>query len=260
MTTLALASLAGGVGRSTLTAQLATLAARDGRFSLALEWDPQNLLALHFGASRGPQAGIGAQAQQGQGWAEAALRSADGVAVLPFGRLADDALCAWQSRMQAEPEWLAAQLARLQRPAGGWTFIDTPRAPCSLLRSAVRAADAVLLVVHADPATLAALDSLLALAAGRPHAVVVNAFDAARTLQSDLHAVLLERLRERVVPYAVHRDEAVPEAMARQAALVDVAPHAQATHDLIALWRWLQARYGEAAHAGPEPSRHAHAD
>jgi hypothetical protein len=63
-----------------------------------------------------------------------------------------------------------------------------------------------------------------------------------------MHAALLERLGPALCPYPIHRDEAVPEAFARQAALPDAAPHAQATHDLQGAWRWLQARFAPTAH------------
>ena len=54
MPTIAVVSPCGGAGRSTLTACLATLAARSGVWGLAVECDPQNLLALHFGADSAP--------------------------------------------------------------------------------------------------------------------------------------------------------------------------------------------------------------
>ena len=58
MPSIALVSPCGGSGRSTLTASLATLAARSGVWGLAVEMDPQNLLALHFGADSAPAEGL----------------------------------------------------------------------------------------------------------------------------------------------------------------------------------------------------------
>jgi cellulose synthase operon protein YhjQ len=244
MPTIAIASLAGGVGRTTLMAHLATLAARSGHWSLALEWDPQNAAALHFGAGQPPVDGLAARAERGEPWHEAALRSGDGVLLLPFGEIASGALCRWQSRLEAEPHWLHQALSQLNRPASGWTFIDTPRAPCTLLASAAHAADAVLLVLRADAAAAAQIDAATALADGRPFGAVINGFDAAQPLQVDVQAALLDALGDRLSPYSVHRDAAVPEAFARQLALPDAAPHAQAHHDLHGLWRWLQDRFG----------------
>ena len=134
-------------------------------------------------------------------------------------------------------------MQRLDRPAAGWTFIDTPRAPSPSLAAAVQAADAVLLVLRADAAAAAQIEATVALAEGKPFGVVINGFDAARGLQVDVQAALLDALGAQLSPYSVHRDEAVPEAFAQQLALPDGAPHAQATHDLHGLWRWLQDRF-----------------
>ena len=246
MPSLAVISLAGGVGRTTLAATLATLAARAGHASLAVDWDPQNLLALHFGMEHPPAEGLAANAANGLPWQGSALRSADGAVVLPFGRLNVEQLRDWYPQMARDRGWLAERLAQIAPPATAsarqWTFLDTPRAPSLLTEQAMLAADAVLLVQRADPGALALLPQALAMAATRPLLAVLNGFDASRPLQQGVRAALQARLGARLVPHVVHRDEAVPEAWARLAALPEQAPHAQATHDMHGLLRWLEAR------------------
>ena len=129
MPSIAIVSPCGGAGRSTLTASLATLAARGGAWSLAVECDPQNLLALHFGAEHAPIEGLASRASRGQAWNTAALAASDGTLILPFGALEAPALVDWERRLIVEPDWLAARLDMLARPAHGWTFIDAPRVP-----------------------------------------------------------------------------------------------------------------------------------
>jgi len=240
MPRIAIVSPCGGSGRSTLTASLATLAARSGVWGLALECDPQNLLALHFGAEHAPAEGLASRAARGQVWNTAALAASDGTLVLPFGHMDAPALVDWERRLIVEPDWLTARLATLAQPDDGWTFIDTPRAPSVLTRQAVRAADAALLVLRADGAALSLLDQALAMLEDRPTLAVVNAFDPARVLQTDVMAALYERLGERLSPYPIHRDEAIPEAFARRMSPEDHAAHAQVIHDLHGLLRWIQ--------------------
>jgi len=246
MPSLAIISLAGGVGRTTLTATLATVAARAGHASLAVDWDPQNLLALHFGLEHPPADGLAANAANGLAWQGSALRSADGAVVLPFGLLDVEQLRDWYPQMARDRGWLAGRLAQIELPATAsgrqWTFIDTPRAPSLLTEQAMLAADAVLLVLRADPGALALLPQALEMATTRPLLAVLNGFDASRPLQQGVRAALQTWLGARLVPHVVHRDEAVPEAWARLAALPDQAPHAQATHDMHGLLRWLEAR------------------
>ena len=240
MPTIALVSPCGGAGRSTLAASLATLAARAGRWGLAVECDPQNLLALHFGAEHPPFDGLASRAARGQPWNTAALSASDGTLILPFGLLEAPALVDWERRLITEPDWLLARLETLARPADGLTFIDAPRAPAVLARQAVRAADAALLVLRADGASIALLEAALDSLGDKPVLVVVNAFDPARTLQSDIMATLFERLGQRLAPYPIHRDEAIPEAFARRVALGDHAPHSQCVHDLHGLLGWIR--------------------
>jgi cellulose synthase operon protein YhjQ len=240
MPTVAIVSACGGAGRSTLTASLATLAARGGLWGLAVECDPQNLLALHFGAEQAPVEGLASRAARGQVWNTAALAASDGTLVLPFGAMDPPALVDWERRLVIEPDWLAQRLDTLARPADGWTFIDTPRWPAVLARQAVRAADAALLVLRADGASVALLDPILAMLEGTPALAVVNAYDPARNLQSDVMAAYYDRLGSRLSPHPVHRDEAIPEAFARRMSPEDHSAHAQVVHDLHGLLRWIQ--------------------
>jgi len=240
MPSIALVSPCGGAGRSTLTASLATLAARSGVWGLAVEMDPQNLLALHFGADSAPAEGLASRAARGQVWNTAALAASDGTLVLPFGAMDPPALVDWERRLIVEPDWLMARLDTLARPADGWTFIDSPRAPSVLSRQAVRAADAVLLVLRADGASMALLEAALDSLADKPLLAVVNAFEPGRVLQTDIMAALFERLGDRLSPYPIHRDEAMPEAFARRMSPGDHAAHAQVVHDLHGLLGWIQ--------------------
>ena len=249
MPSLALISLAGGVGRTTFAASLGKLAARGGVPSLAVDWDPQNLLALHFGLQHPPEEGLASLCAAGLPWQRSALRHADGAVVLPFGQLGIEAMRDWYPQMLHEREWLARKLAMLERAPSSWTFIDTPRAPSLLAEQALLAADAVLLVMRADPAAVALLPQALEVAGERPVLAVLNGFDASRPLQQGVRAALHRHLGARLIPHVVHRDEAVPEAFARQTSVADATPHAQAAHDLHGLMRWL------AGHLEPEPAR-----
>jgi cellulose synthase operon protein YhjQ len=240
MPTVAIVSAGGGAGRSTLTASLATLAARSGVWGLAVECDPQNLLALHFGAEQAPADGLVSRAARGQVWNTAALAASDGTLVLPFGAMDPPALVDWERRLVIEPDWLAQRLDTLARPDDGWTFIDTPRWPAVLARQAVRAADAALLVLRADGASVALLDSILAMLDTTPALAVVNAYDPARSLQTDVMAALYDRLGPRLSPQPVHRDEAIPEAFARRMSPEDHSAHSQVVYDLHGLLRWIQ--------------------
>lgn len=256
MPNIALVSPCGGTGRSTLTATLTALVSRSNGWSLAVECDPQNLLALHFGAEQAVDEGLASQALRGQAWNAAALVARDGSLVLPFGPLAPLALIDWERRLVVEPDWLWAHLDRLVRPPGAWVFIDTPRTPSVLARQAARAADAVLLVLRADGAALGLLDTALDALDAKITLAVVNSYDPALALQSEVVAALYERLGERLSPHLIHRDEALPEAFAQRRFPGDYAPHAQAMQDIHGLLRWIRQRCASMSPtAGPTAGR-----
>lgn len=240
MQRLAIVSICGGVGRSTLTAMLATLAARQGRWSLLVEWDPRPVTAWAMGARHGSREGLARAALDQQPWESACLQADDGTLLLPFGRLtpSEEAGFAWH--MAEEPQWLARQLEQLEAPDNGLLFIDTPTGPSVYQRQAVQAADAVLLVTRADMVGTVLLDQGLALAGERPVAVVVNELDITRPSQNDALRRLRAALGGQLVPYPIHRDEAVAQAMALNVALPDHAPKSQAMHDLHGVLAWLQ--------------------
>jgi len=237
---VALISACGGVGRSTLSALLATANARQDRWSLLIEWDPRNVIPWFLGARYGGREGMARAVLDNVAWQGAALRADDGTLLLPFGRLlpSEESGLAWH--MAEDPLWLAKQLDTLDAPQDGYVFIDTPAGPSAYQRQAVQAADAVLVVMHADMVGTVLLDQALALAGERPVAVVVNKLDIARPSQNAVMRQLRDRLGDRLVPYPVHRDEAVPQAMALNLALPDHAPQCQAMHDLHGVLAWLQ--------------------
>jgi cellulose synthase operon protein YhjQ len=249
MKRLALVSIGGGSGRSTLSALLATLSARQGRWSLLLEWDPRNVLSWYLGARHGGREGLARSALDGQAWQSACLRADDGTLLLPFGTLtpSEEAGLAWH--MAEDTQWLAKRLDVLDVPASGVVFIDTPTGPCVYQRQAVQAADAVVLVMRPDMVSTLLLDQALALAGDRPVAVVVNGLDIARPSQNEAWRRLRATLGERLIPYPVHRDEVVPQAFALNLALPDHAPQSQAMHDLHGVLAWLQ-RWQETTRGG----------
>ncbi len=244
MPSVSLISACGGVGRSTLTAALASETARAGHWSLALECDPQNLLALHFGAEQAPADGLMSRSMKGRAWNTAALRAADGTLVLPFGALDADLLGRCMQRMLAEPDWLATRLAALDRPAAGWVWLDTARAPSVFATEAVRASDAVLLVLRADPVSLSLLEPVLASLPGKPLAAVVNQYEPERSGQAEILASLQQRLGAALAPFPLPRSEALLTAFLARLAPADQAPDDPYTTHLRGLLQWLRLRFG----------------
>ena len=69
MKVISVVSAKGGVGKTTLTANLATALHRLGVPTvLVVDLDPQNALGLHFGADPGALAGVSLASLSGDSW------------------------------------------------------------------------------------------------------------------------------------------------------------------------------------------------
>jgi cellulose synthase operon protein YhjQ len=242
---IAIVSAAGGVGRSTLTASLATLLAQREISVLALDFDPQNLLSTLLGSDEASLGGLLPDFLTRKEFGKSALINSNEVACLPFGRANEASLVTFEQHLRAEPEWLKRCIAQINYPPGAFLLMDTPRLPSPYARQAMVAADLVLAVLAPDVRSLALLPAVEAAlsrcASGCQLIYVMNGLDSTRALQSNLLAQFRSSLQMRLSPYPVHRDEAIPRAVANRANLQNLSSDSLVAHDLNGLLNWLLA-------------------
>lgn len=245
MRVIAVVSPLGGTGRTTLTAHLATLLARQGQPCLAVELCAQNLLARHLGMHEPSALGWAPLAAAGQWWADAGFDNTDGVSVLPFGKVAPEAVDTLHRQLQVQPRWLLDQLELLDVPDACTVVLDTPAWPSPLARAALRCADVVLVTLEASARACAAPDMVQALlheattAAPADQGVLVTRFDPRRISHREALQTLRQQWGERLIPYTLHEDENIPRALARSMSVGSFAPQAQSAHDLQGVCNWL---------------------
>ncbi|QBY51068.1 cellulose biosynthesis protein BcsQ [Cupriavidus oxalaticus] len=238
MKTVAIVSTVGGAGRTTVTAELATLLAWHGHPALAVECDPRGVLGFHFGLRAPAGAGLCNSAR----WNEAGQRSDDGVLFVPWG---DPGSAAEQGRMaermERDPHWLRGLLAQVDLPSNALALVDSAPWPSPHARQAIAAADLVLVLVPPQPQTCATLPPLRAALreSGAAVACAVTRLQPARQLHTDISVLLRATLDGELLPYEVHEDAAVPEAFARGESFCRSTPYSQAAHDLQGLASWV---------------------
>lgn len=239
-TAIAIVSATGGAGRSTLTAELASLLTWRKHAVLAVECDPRNVLGFHFGMREIPPDGIGAHLHDASpaAWAASGQRSDDGALFVPWG---DSAELGAMERLAAN--WLARQIEQVDLPPRSAILIDTAPWPSAHANQAIDAADLVLVLVPAQPETCLTLRRLTESLAARGKTVryVATRLQPARQLHVDIVAMLQAALGHAMLPYHVHEDSSVPEALARSECFSRSTPHSQAAHDLNGLASWLSA-------------------
>lgn len=244
---VALVSVNGGVGRSTLATALSSGLQRLGESVVAVDLDPQNALRMHFGVNPNSP-GIGPTSLRNAHWDTLQQPGFVGSRVITFGdtdlRQQDD-LQRW---LKQEPGWLAQRLSALDLSARHTVIIDTPAGNNVYFHQALSVADVVLVVTQADAASLGTLDQLDGLLAPHlererpPHVhFVINQLDEDDAFSLDMVEAFKQRLGTRE-PLEVHRDMAITEALAFGTDPLDSQALSLAGDDIHELCRLLIAR------------------
>jgi cellulose synthase operon protein YhjQ len=243
---IAVASAKGGVGKTSLAANLGSALALLGKRVVTVDLDPQNALRLHFGLAAESVAGIARATLAGAPW-RTVLVEGGGVRVLPFGALNETDRRAFEQRLDADPDWLGHSLDQLDLGADDLVLVDTPPGPSVYLKQALSTAQFVVTVVLADAASYATLPMMAGLLAtyclGRADfagaAYLVNQVDQSRQLAADVIKVLRGSLAGHMFPGVIHEDQAVSEALAMDTTVLHYDPHGQASQDFRASAAWL---------------------
>jgi cellulose synthase operon protein YhjQ len=238
--TLAVFSLAGGVGKTSLVATLGRALSARGERVLLVDTAAFGLLPFFFGAT-----------DQRPGMLRVftpPIDSSDApiqmVTIDPDGQSAD----------QSSPDGLIGEISRFTRDAGR-ILIDLATASGATTRRIMRMAPMVLVPVIADMnsvVSVSSIDSFFeynAPPAGKyalPY-YVLNQFDASLPLHLDVREVLREQLGERLLPFALRRAPAMSEALAEGMTVMDYAPGSTLADDFNTLAGWVRTLAAPAA-------------
>lgn len=244
---VALVSVNGGVGRSTLATLLSSGLQRLGESVVAVDLDPQNALRRHFGVAP-TSPGIGLASLQNAHWKHIQQPGFVGSRVITFGDTdirQQDTLQRW---LKHEPYWLAQRLHALGLDARHTVILDTPAGNSVYFHQAVSVADVVLVVAQADAASLGTLDQLDGLLAPHleryraPHVhYVLNQLNEDSAFSLDMVEAFRQRLGTKE-PFEVHHDVGISEALAFGADPLDSQALSLAGDDINELCRLLIAR------------------
>lgn len=247
---VAVVSPKGGVGKTTLTVNLAAALTAEHRTPLIVDLDAQNGARLHHGIPLDDSRGLAVQTLRGEAWDSAVFAGAYGVNCLPYGTLSEPDRRALEDHVGNTPTWLRDGLASLPSDIGDLILLDTPPGGSVFLRQALACADVVLTVMLPDAASFVTVPTMERWLAeygderrlDQSSFYVVNRMNESRALSRDVLAALKQQLRDRLAPQVVRFDAAVEEALACQRPLAHYAPDSGATKDIAALAHWLAER------------------
>ena len=229
---LAIMSLKGGAGRTTVAANLGRLLAERAR-TVVVDLDPQNTLGLAFGMSLGETRGV-SDLEMGHAALSIYLRNRSAeIPFIPFGRTSIAHVVDLEETLRHDKTWLERRLRALAPNGYDFAVLDTPRHASPFQTQAVGLASALVVVLEAcalSYATLPALEALTAEAQKRPGLrgvfYVLNRFDERRPLSRDIRDALANIVGDALIPQALPEDEHVREAIASRTTCVRAAPHA----------------------------------
>ncbi|MCY1284179.1 Cellulose biosynthesis protein BcsQ [compost metagenome] len=257
MPLICLSSPKGGVGKTTLTANLAFALQRLGCPVVLIDFDVQNALRLHLGLALDDVRGFVAPSLQQGEWQRLLIGTQSGIRILPYGAVSDQVQAQFEESLQHNPSFLVDGLSELLATPGVVVLADTPPGPSPALTALNRIADVRIAVLLADAASISLLPGIESgrfykpLGQGDPVTVnyILNQVDRRRRLNHDVTEFLQARLGNALLG-TVHRDEALAESLASQQSIFTFEPSAASAYDidLIArrLARWLDS-YGHPA-------------
>ncbi|GIZ12460.1 cellulose biosynthesis protein BcsQ [Pseudomonas sp. NCCP-436] len=237
---VAIVSAKGGVGKTTLSANLAVALQQAGRTVVTLDLDPQNGLRHHFKPAAEAAAQSGNGIALAEDWRDCAMPSDSGVLVLPYGEVDDVQQQSFEEHLAVNPEWLKQRLAALRLEEGSVILVDTPPGSSVYLRQLLSFANAALVVSMADAASYTALpqiDRLIKTYAGNRKGFVgtsylINQVDSSRALSRDIARVLHELLGSQILG-VVHHDPAIGDALAYNRNVLEYDPQGRGTGDIL---------------------------
>nr|WP_313740154.1 cellulose biosynthesis protein BcsQ [Pseudomonas sp.] len=255
---IAVMSAKGGVGKTTLTANLGTALRRTGRQVAVVDLDPQNGLHHHFQPVDGQAFDLeqGGIAQPSDHRSALGMFSTDSVLLVPYGNVEQGHRDALEQNLRSDPLWLARHLADLPLEHGAIVLLDTPPGSSSYLRQALSVANTAVAVSLPDVAsytTLPQIDKLVAAyTEGRADfdgvSYVINQVDPGHLLSKNIAQVLQGLLGGKVLG-VVQRDPAIGEALAFNRNVLVHAPDGRGSHDLLLCAQALAERLAVACSA-----------
>lgn len=242
MPLIAFTSPKGGVGKTTLAANVAAILAHRSYQVLAIDLDPQNTLRLHFGLSFRDEAGFFTALGRTGNWRTEACKTISGVSVLPYGAIEPRRSMELSSALLNNPEMLADPVREMLADESLVIVVDTAPGPTPAASSILPLSALTIVMLLADAGSASLIPQI---ASGRfagrgtlghriadQSAVVLNQVNLDSNLSAAVMDCAVETLGNRLIG-AVCRDDALAEALADKRLLTE--GHEGAAEDLQAL-------------------------
>jgi cellulose synthase operon protein YhjQ len=243
MQILAFISGKGGVGKTTLAANVAVALAQRKKKVLLIDLDPQNAQRLHLSMDPDEIAGL-----VREGIAPTSVfDSPFHVSFIPFGRVTELELEDFEAQLKLNPYWVADGIDSLGRDAYDFVVLDTPPGPSVYLQQALKAAHRALVILLADAASYATIAKISSLVEDHTAArddflgmyLLINQMPINSKLAHQVRSALYANYAGQLVPVSIHRDQRVSQALAFERPVLQYEPGCKASLDIQYVADWL---------------------
>jgi cellulose synthase operon protein YhjQ len=236
---LAVFSLAGGVGKTSLVATMGRALSSLGEKVLLTDTTSHGLLPFYFGASELRQGTV------------RTFSPPSGSTDAPIYLVSYDID---QRADEAEQQKLVEEIVDSSRGTHR-ILLDLTVGSAWIVRHMARMSPTILVPVAPDMNSVISLQAIekffhgMVDADGRPLQpyYLINQFDASLPLHLDVREVLRRQLGDRLLPFVIHRAPEVSEALAEGMTVVDYAPDSPVSTDYMSVATWLRTIAAPAA-------------
>jgi cellulose synthase operon protein YhjQ len=227
----------GGVGKTTISANLCAALRKKGHDVLAVDFDPQNSLRFHFGINPSDEGGIASSGPQSIRWREAIIKTNEGCSVLPFGKITESERSNFEHAIATQAHLLKEQLHSLGLSKEAYVVIDTS-GQLPYLQQALSAANLTIVVNIADAASYTTIPMINGAIGqyceGRSDYVgslyMLNQIDRSRHLNGDIADIVSMQVGAENIAL-IHQDQSIQEALACRTNVLAYDPNCRATQD-----------------------------
>lgn len=229
----------GGVGKTTISANIAAAMTRANDHVVLIDLDPQNAVAFHLNLGERGHYGVANALLDGRSLSDVCVRGPSGLVVAPFGHISEAQRTSLESRFQADHRLLARHLQALNLPDDAVVILDTPPGPSAYLSEALTAANFVIVVSLADAGSYATLPITTQLIHTYcddregyiDFGLILNQVDRSKQLNKDVARVMQSSFDGHVIG-VIHQDQSVAESLGFQKSVLEYAPCAQASVEI----------------------------
>ena len=248
---LAIFSLAGGVGKTSLVASLGRALSSRGERVLLVDTAAYGLLPFFFGA-RDQRPGMLRTFNPPGASTDAPIQLVTIDPESPQPEHAQEINLDPHAQQVQNQDWLAQEVGRYTRGANR-VLVDLPTASGSTTRRVLRLNPVVLVPVLPDMNSVVSVGAIEGFfrhnGTGIPGIgnkqimpyYVLNQFDYSLPLHLDVREILREQIGDRLLPFALRRSPAVSEALAEGMTVMDYAPNAVVAEDYANLAGWVRS-------------------